>query len=77
MAVSISSPTLVASLKVLNEKIVQIGITNSVYWKGHTFALTESNKLYAFGFGGMGQIGVNLEGHTITKTPKQLKIDLS
>jgi hypothetical protein len=34
--------------------MVQISLTNSIYWNAHTFALTESGKLFAFGAGDQG-----------------------
>lgn len=78
-----STPNLVDSLKVLNEKAVQISPTNTSYWLNadmgysHTFALMESGKLYAFGGGIKGQLGVKLaEGQEIMQNPVCVPIDL-
>ncbi|KAB8087787.1 hypothetical protein EE612_012206 [Oryza sativa] len=78
-----STPSLVESLKVLNDKAVQISTTNSSYWLNsemgypHTFALMESGKLYAFGGGIKGQLGVKLsEGQERAQNPERVPIDL-
>uniref|UniRef100_A0A7N0VHT3 RCC1-like domain-containing protein n=1 Tax=Kalanchoe fedtschenkoi TaxID=63787 RepID=A0A7N0VHT3_KALFE len=72
------TPELVASLKKLGERIVHISITNSVHGEAHTFALAESGKLYAFGAGRRGQLGVKL-GANVTERcyPELINIDLS
>ncbi|CAA0833153.1 Regulator of chromosome condensation (RCC1) family protein [Striga hermonthica] len=75
---NVLSPQLVTSLKQTNEKVVQISLTNSVYWNAHTFALTESDKLYAFGSGDKGQLGVELDpDRTERARPERVDIDLS
>lgn len=72
------SPELVTSLKQIKERVVQISLTNSIYWNAHTFALTESGKLYAFGAGDKGQLGVELvNNQTERATPKRVDIDLT
>uniref|UniRef100_A0A0E0K1Y8 RCC1-like domain-containing protein n=1 Tax=Oryza punctata TaxID=4537 RepID=A0A0E0K1Y8_ORYPU len=78
-----STPNLVESLKVLNDKVVQISPTNSSYWLNsemgypHTFALMESGKLYAFGGGIKGQLGVKLsEGQERAQNPERVPIDI-
>ncbi|KAL0920964.1 hypothetical protein M5K25_007984 [Dendrobium thyrsiflorum] len=71
-------PELVTSLKSINERIVQISLTNSVYWNAHTFALTESGKLYAFGAGDKGQLGIELADRQNERgVPELVEIDLS
>lgn len=72
------SPELVTSLKEVNERVVQISLTNSIYWNAHTFALTESGKLYAFGAGDKGQLGIELvNNQTERGNPEPVEIDLS
>lgn len=75
---NVLSPKLVTSLKEKNEKVVQISLTNSIYWNAHTFALTESGKLYAFGAGDKGQLGVELEENSNERAnPESVDVDLS
>ncbi|PIM97356.1 hypothetical protein CDL12_30174 [Handroanthus impetiginosus] len=75
---NVLSPQLVTSLKQVNERVVQISLTNSIYWNAHTFALTDSDKLYAFGAGDKGQLGVELvENQTERANPERVDIDLS
>lgn len=65
------------SLKQVKEKVVQISLTNSIHWNAHTFALTESGKLYAFGAGDKGQLGFELmNNQTERVNPEQVDIDL-
>ncbi|KAK7359049.1 hypothetical protein VNO77_00994 [Canavalia gladiata] len=74
---NVSSPELVTSLRELNERVVQISLTNSIYWNAHTFALTESGKLYAFGAGDKGQLGVELVANQTERgKPERVDIDL-
>ncbi|XP_038892063.1 ultraviolet-B receptor UVR8 [Benincasa hispida] len=74
----ILSPELVRSLKQISERVVQISLTNSIYWNAHTFALTESGKLYAFGAGDKGQLGVKLlANQTERGNPERVDIDLN
>ncbi|KAL2547151.1 Regulator of chromosome condensation (RCC1) family protein [Forsythia ovata] len=76
--VNVLNPELVTSLKQVNERVVQISLTNSIYWNAHTFALTESGKLYAFGAGDQGQLGVELvDNQTERADPERVEIDLS
>ena len=51
-------PTLVDPAKFGNEKIVDVGLGG---WStnGHTIALTETGKVYAWGLNGYGQLGIN------------------
>ena len=72
------SPAVVTSLKQAKERVVQISLTNSIYWNAHTFALTESGKLFAFGAGDKGQLGAEL-GRDLTErcVPEKVDIDLS
>jgi alpha-tubulin suppressor-like RCC1 family protein len=71
------SPELVTSLKEVKERVVQISLTNSVYWNAHTFALTESGKLFAFGAGDKGQLGMELvNNQTERGNPEQVDVDL-
>ncbi|RWW13260.1 hypothetical protein BHE74_00015177 [Ensete ventricosum] len=75
---NVLSPRLVTSLKDINERVVQISLTNSIYWNAHTFALTDSGKLYAFGAGDKGQLGVELVAQQTERgTPECVEIDLS
>lgn len=70
-------PQVVASLKQVQERVVQISLTNSIYWNAHTFALMESGKLYAFGSGDKGQLGVELASdQTERGDPEKVGIDL-
>lgn len=77
---NVLSPELVKSLKQVKEKVVQISqisLTNSIHWNAHTFALTESGKLYAFGAGDKGQLGVELmNNQTERVNPERVDIDL-
>jgi alpha-tubulin suppressor-like RCC1 family protein len=71
------NPELVTSLKQINEKVVQISLTNSIYWNAHTFALTESGKLYSFGAGDKGQLGIELVANQTERVnPERVDIDL-
>lgn len=75
---NVLSPELVTSLKQVNERVVQVSLTNSIYWNAHTFALTESGKLYAFGAGDKGQLGVELvNNQTERGNPERVDVDLS
>ncbi|XP_019459850.1 PREDICTED: ultraviolet-B receptor UVR8-like [Lupinus angustifolius] len=77
MHANVLIPELVTLLKQVNERIVQISLTNSIYWNAHTFALTESGKLYAFGAGDKGQLGVELVGNQTERgKPERVNIDL-
>lgn len=69
---------MVESLKQIKERVVQISLTNSIYWNAHTFALTETGKLYAFGAGDKGQLGMELVANqTERPTPERVELDLS
>ena len=58
-------------------ELVQISLTNSIYWSAYTFALTESGKLYAFGAGDKGQLGIELVANqTERENPERVEIDL-
>lgn len=71
-------PKLVTSLKLEKEKVVQISLTNSVYWNAHTFALTDNGNVYAFGSGDKGQLGIQLDMQQMERgNPEQVEIDLS
>ncbi|KNA04190.1 hypothetical protein SOVF_202040 [Spinacia oleracea] len=75
---NVLQPELVSSLKQVNERVVQISLTNSIFWNAHTFALTESGKLFAFGAGDKGQLGAKLEDNLIERgSPEPVEIDLS
>ncbi|XP_031386475.1 ultraviolet-B receptor UVR8 [Punica granatum] len=75
---NVLSPALVTSLKQVNERFVQISLTNSIYWNAHTFALTESGKLYAFGAGDKGQLGIELPANQTERgSPERVDLDLS
>ncbi|KAL9374689.1 hypothetical protein Peur_031568 [Populus x canadensis] len=74
---NVLSPELVTSLKEVKERVVQISLTNSVYWNAHTFALTESGKLFAFGAGDKGQLGMELvNNQTERGNPELVDVDL-
>eukprot|EP01018_Ginkgo_biloba_P039916 Gb_21644 [translate_table: standard] len=71
-------PELVISLKQRQERVVQISLTNSIFWNAHTFALTESGKLYAFGAGDKGQLGTELLAYQSERgNPELVDIDLN
>ncbi|KAF2609350.1 hypothetical protein F2Q68_00046029 [Brassica cretica] len=73
------TPNLVSSLKEIKERVVHVSLTNSISWGGHTFAMTESGTVYAFGTGDRGQLGVEL-GDNLTERAEPAKvvgIDLS
>ncbi|KAL9257549.1 Ultraviolet-B receptor UVR8-like protein [Drosera capensis] len=75
---NISTPKLVASLKDINERVVQISLSNSLSWNAHTLALTASGKLYAFGSGDRGQLGIKLSDNQQERgKPEHVNIDLS
>ena len=75
---NVLTPEIVSSLKEVNEKVIQISLTNSIYWNAHTFALTESGKLYAFGAGDKGQLGIELVANQTERgKPEPVDIDLS
>lgn len=75
---NVLSPELVTSLKQVNERVVQISLTNSIYWNAHTFALTESGKLYAFGAGDKGQLGVELVANQTERgNPERVDVNLN
>jgi alpha-tubulin suppressor-like RCC1 family protein len=77
------APKLVASLTGLNERFVQISPTNAYDWHNrrtgvsHTVALSESGKVYAFGGGGSGQLGLKLAEGKEAMPPLQVDIDLA
>ncbi|CAN0896332.1 Ultraviolet-B receptor UVR8 [Linum grandiflorum] len=73
---NVLSPELVTSLKEVNERVVQISLTNSL--NAHTLALTESGKLYGFGSGDKGQLGVELVNNQKERgNPERVDLDLS
>ncbi|KAH9625113.1 hypothetical protein KSS87_005819 [Heliosperma pusillum] len=75
---NVLKPEMVSSLKQVKERVVQISLTNSIFWNAHTFALTESGKLYGFGAGDKGQLGVKLGDNLIERgNPEPLDIDLN
>ncbi|ESQ32874.1 hypothetical protein EUTSA_v10003973mg [Eutrema salsugineum] len=75
---NVLSPALVTSLKQAKERMVQISLTNAIHGKAHTFALTESGKLFAFGAGDKGQLGTELgRNRTERCVPAKVDIDLS
>ncbi|XP_057486237.1 ultraviolet-B receptor UVR8-like [Actinidia eriantha] len=75
---NVLSPEIVTSLKQVKERVVQISLTNSIYWNAHTFALTESGKLYAFGAGDKGQLGVELTANQTERgKPERVDIELN
>ncbi|KAH7833151.1 hypothetical protein Vadar_003527 [Vaccinium darrowii] len=75
---NVLSPEMVTSLKQVKERVVQISLTNSIYWNAHTFALTESGKLYAFGAGDKGQLGVELAANQTERgNPERVNVDLN
>lgn len=74
---NVLTPELVTSLKQVEERVVQISLTNSIYWNAHTFALTESGKLYAFGAGDKGQLGIELVANQTERVdPERVDVDL-
>ncbi|KAK9090248.1 hypothetical protein Sjap_023425 [Stephania japonica] len=76
--INVLSPELVKSLKEVKERVVQISLSNSIYWNAHTFVLMESGKLYAFGAGDKGQLGMKLlDQQSEREKPERVDIDLS
>lgn len=79
----VMAPKLVTSLAGLNERFVQISATNAWDWLNnklglsHTVALTESGKLYAFGVGSTGQLGVKLAEGKEAMPPFKVEVDLA
>ncbi|CAL5068534.1 unnamed protein product [Urochloa decumbens] len=78
------SPKLATWIAVLNEKVVQISATNTWDWINedfycyHTLALAESGRLYSFGDGREGQLGVKLAGGEKARSaPDRVDIDLA
>lgn len=76
------APKFVTSLAGLDERFVQISPTNAWDWvddnevPSHTVALTSSGKLYAFGGGSKGQLGVKLAEGKDAMAPFQVAVDL-
>ncbi|KAL0731220.1 hypothetical protein Bca4012_027314 [Brassica carinata] len=70
------TPKLISSLR---ERVVHVSLTNSVSWAGHTFAMTESGTVYAFGTGDRGQLGVELSDDVTERAEpeKVVGLDLS
>ena len=54
------SPKLVLPLKEQGAHVVHISLTNTETCNAHTLALTDSGKIYAFGAGDKGQLGIEL-----------------
>ncbi|CAL9135957.1 unnamed protein product [Musa acuminata var. zebrina] len=72
------TPKLVTSLTCAGEKIIRLSATKEHEAAGHTFAMTESGKLYAFGMAIYGQLGIKLlQGQDGTSSPQRVDIDLS
>ncbi|RCV34199.1 hypothetical protein SETIT_7G141800v2 [Setaria italica] len=76
------TPKLATSIAALNEKVVQISATNTWDWidqdcYSHTLVLTESVRLYSFGAGTKGQLGVKLVEGQKRSTPDRVDIDLA
>eukprot|EP00249_Psilotum_nudum_P023131 c28757_g1_i1 orf=428-2035(-) len=70
-------PELVVALKERKERVVQISLTNSVTWNAHTLALTDSGRLYAFGAGNKGQLGIELlDNERERENPEPVDINL-
>lgn len=72
------SPKLVTSLKELNQRVVQVSLTNTSESCGHAIVLTESGNLFSFGRGDNGQLGAKLfHGQVERRRPGRIYIDLS
>lgn len=72
------SPELVLPLKQRQERVVQISLTNTETCNAHTLALTESGRLYAFGAGDKGQLGMELLNDESERgTPELVDVNLS
>ncbi|CAO2042736.1 unnamed protein product [Urochloa humidicola] len=78
------SPKLASWIAALNEKVVQISATNTYdsinldFRCCHTLALAESGRLYSFGQGTVGQLGVKLAaGEKRRSAPDRVNIDLA
>lgn len=75
---NLMSPELVMPFKERKERIVQVSRTNTETCNAHTLALTESGRLYAFGAGDKGQLGIELPDNVHQRVmPELVKIDLS
>ncbi|XP_047064090.1 ultraviolet-B receptor UVR8-like [Lolium rigidum] len=78
----ILAPKLVTSLAGLEESFVQFSTTNAGDWiddklvYAHTVALTNSGKMYAFGGGSQGQLGVKLAEGKEAMPPFQVAVNL-
>ncbi|KAL3632641.1 hypothetical protein CASFOL_025625 [Castilleja foliolosa] len=71
-------PELVTSMKQANEKVIQISPSICSTTKAHTLALTQSGKVYAFGAGENGQLGVQLAANQTKRAkPERVIIDLA
>ena len=70
------SPKLVVALKERQERIVQISLTNTETSNAHTLALTESGRLYAFGAGDKGQLGMELLDNESERGTPELVVDV-
>ncbi|MCO5607280.1 hypothetical protein L7F22_061473 [Adiantum nelumboides] len=71
-------PRLVSAFRSKGEKVVHVSLTSCVTWDAHTFAITKSNKLYAFGSGDKGQLGLDINDDNYEKCwPELVNIDLS
>ncbi|KAH7421339.1 hypothetical protein KP509_13G051700 [Ceratopteris richardii] len=71
-------PSLVSAFKNKGEKVAHVSLTSCVTWDAHTFAITQSNKLYAFGSGDKGQLGLDIQDDDYEKcSPELVNIDLS
>ncbi|KAL3632643.1 hypothetical protein CASFOL_025627 [Castilleja foliolosa] len=72
------TPELVTSIKQANEKVIRISASNCSASNAHTLALTQSGKVYAFGVGENGQLGVQLAAdQTKRAKPERVIIDLA
>ncbi|CAL5011280.1 unnamed protein product [Urochloa decumbens] len=77
------SPKLATWIAALNEQVVQISATNTYdrinqEFHCHTLALAESGRMYSFGEGTEGQLGVRLAGgEKVRSAPDRVDIDLA
>lgn len=72
------SPKLVTSLKELDERVVQVSLTNTAESCAHTIVLTESGNLFSFGRADNGQLGAKLShGQVVRQKPGRIHINLS
>jgi hypothetical protein len=75
---NVMQPRLINAFRNYKEEVEHISLTSCVTWDAHTFAITKSNRLYGFGSGDKGQLGVDMPDGNYEKCwPELINIDLS